>query len=334
MSEKSPTPKSSLSRPILGIDLGGTKILAGIVDPKGQIIARAKKKTRVDHGSNQVLDRILAVAHEAAGLAGLDVTDLAGCGIGAPGQIDLKTGTIVYAPNLGWREVPLEQRLREGLGIPAFLDNDVNVIAVAEHMWGAAQGVDTFVAVAVGTGIGSGIILRGELWHGFNGTAGEIGHTVIDQDGPKWPLSNRGCLESLASRTAMGKRLAKAMASGAKTVLRRLTDGGKVEEISSGKLAKAAEAGDVLVLSELKFSARILGIALGNVINFLGPQMIVLGGGVMQACGELMLKTIVKNAKATAIANSGDNVQIVLSTLGDDAGILGAAALARRRLGA
>lgn len=314
--------------PLLGIDLGGTKILAGVVDAEGRILARAKKKTRVDRGPTQILDRIAEAAREAVSLANLQLSSLAGAGIGAPGQIDFETGRIVYAPNLGWRDVELREHLAEALGLRVVVDNDVNAVAVAEHTWGLGRGVDNLVAISVGTGIGAGLILGGRLWHGFNGTAGEIGHCVIDQDGPKWPPSNRGCLEAMASRTALAKRLAKAMAKGAKTHLRKLT-GGDPTAIRSGDLARAAAAGDKLVLAELRECARLLGIAVGNVINFLNPEMIILGGGLIEACGDAMMPHIAKVARATAVANAADGVRIVRSELGDDAGILGAAALAR-----
>ncbi len=313
-------------RPLLGIDLGGTKILAGVVDAKGQIAARAKRKTRADQGADQVLKRIVKAAHDAVEEAGLAITDLAGAGIGAPGQIDFKRGEIVYAPNLGWEGFPLRDRLAQALGIPVALDNDVNVAALAEQRWGAGRGARDLVAISVGTGIGAGIILGGELHHGVNGTAGEIGHTVIDLDGPKWPPSNRGCLESIASRTAIAGRLAKAVAKGAKTAL-PLDDDGELERVRSGLLAAAAAEDDELVLGELTEAARVIGIAVGNVINFLNPEVIILGGGVIEACGDLMMPLIRERAERTAIANAAEGVRIVQSQLGDDAGLLGAAAL-------
>jgi glucokinase len=319
---------SKSAKPILGIDLGGTKILGGVVTADGKILARAKKKTRVDRGPQQILDRIAEVAREAAEAANLKLSDLRGLGIGAPGQIDFRTGRIIYAPNLGWRDVPLRDHLSDALGLPVTLDNDVNAVAVAEVTWGVGKGAQDLVAISVGTGIGAGLILGGKLRHGFNGTAGEIGHCVIDQDGPKWPLSNRGCLEAMASRTAMGKRLTKAMDKGVKTALRKIIDG-NTSKIGSGAIAVAAKKGDKLVLAELREAARLVGLAIGNVINLLNPEMFVLGGGLIEACGEFMMPQIEKVARATAIANAADGVRIVQSKLGDDAGILGAAALVR-----
>lgn len=317
---------NSQQKPLLGVDLGGTKILAGVITPEGAILGRSKKKTRAERGPDKIVERIVQAVMEATEAAGMAVTDCAGLGIGAPGQIDLANGSIIYAPNLGWENMPLCKLLAEALAIPVKLDNDVNVVAVAEHSWGCAKGIDNFVAISVGTGIGSGIFLRGELWHGFNGTAGEIGHTVIDQDGPKWKPSNRGCLEAMASRTAIALRLEKAMAEGKKTSLLETT-GGLATEIRSKLLRRAAEEGDKLVLAELTEAARLIGIAVGNVLNFLNPEMIVMGGGMIEALGDLMMPIIDSNARQCAIANSAENVRIVASTLGDDAGIMGAAAL-------
>lgn len=326
MAKSNQTSKTN-DKPVIGIDLGGTKILGAVVTPKGEILARAKKKTQADKGPEQILDRIVEVARLAAEMAEIDVADCAGLGIGAPGQIDFTTGTIIYAPNLGWKDVALCDHLTRELGIRVKLDNDVNVVAVAEHRWGMGKGIDNLVAISVGTGIGSGIILNGQLWHGFNGTAGELGHCVIDQDGPKWKPSNRGCVEAMASRTAIAKKLVKAMKDGAKTSLKKVSKQSSIE-IRSKLLLVAAEAGDQLVIGELNEASRLLGITAGNVINFLNPEMIVFGGGVIEAMSHMMMPTIEETARAYSIANSADNVKIVASELGDDAGLLGAAALA------
>jgi glucokinase len=328
MARPGPPSRDKGSCPLLGIDLGGTKILAGVVGTEGRILARAKRKTRGDRGPQKTFDRVVATAQEAIEEANLAREDLAGAGIGAPGQIDFRTGTIIYAPNLGWRDMPLRRRLSEALGMEVVLENDANAVAVAEHTWGQGQGVDDLVAISVGTGIGAGIILGGKLRHGFNGTAGEIGHTVIDQDGPAWPASNRGCLEAMASRTAIAKRLARAVKKGAKTDLAVDADG-NADAIRSGLLRDAAAAGDKRVLKELRESARLIGIAVGNVVNLINPEMIVLGGGLIEACGEFMIDRIDQTAREHAIANAAENVKIVCSELGDDAGLLGAAALVR-----
>lgn len=320
--------RRAAKKPTLGIDLGGTKILGGLVSPQGEILASSKKKTRAEKGPDQILERLVNVAIDTARKAGLEIADVAGLGIGAPGQIDHGTGSIVYAPNLGWRDIPLVEHLSEALGIPVALDNDVNVVAVAEHLWGRGQEVDDLVAISVGTGIGAGIILGGELWHGFNGTAGEIGHTVIDQDGPKWKASNRGCLESMASRMAIALRLEKAMKNGQETSIFEET-GGKASEIRSKVLKRAVAGGDPLVIAELEESARLIGIAVGNVINFLNPEMIVMGGGMIESLADVMMPIIEKTARRCAIANAAQDVQIVASELGDSAGLLGAAALVR-----
>ena len=252
-------------------------------------------------------------------------------GIGAPGPLDPATGVVIFAPNLGWRDVPLKAELEARVGFPTFVDNDVNVGTLGEHVFGAGRGVQNVVGIFVGTGIGGGIILQGELFHGASKTAGEIGHIIVKAGGPRCGCGTRGCLEAIASRTAMAKQFRKAiLKKGKKSVISKLT-GGDLGTIRSGVLAEAIRLNDKLTLKIFKKVTKYLGIGIGSIVNFLNPEMIVLGGGVVEALDDTFLNDIRAATKKYSLPNTLDGVQIVRAKLGDNSGILGAAALARQR---
>ena len=228
--------------------------------------------------------------------------------------------------------MPLKAELEARIDIPAFVDNDVNVGTLGEHTFGAGQNVQNLVGIFVGTGIGGGIILNGELFHGASKTAGEIGHIIVKADGPKCGCGTRGCLEALASRTAMAKQFQKAiLKKKKKSILTELTDG-DLGLIRSGTLAKAVRSKDKLTLKVFKDVTKYLGVGIGSIVNFLNPEMIVLGGGVVEALDDKFIDDIRKAAKKYALPDTLKGVQIVKAELGDNAGVLGAAALARQRL--
>ena len=214
-----------MSTNVVGVDMGGTKILSAVIDAEGNILGTAKVPTKADAGTSVVIDRIADSIQQAIGKSGVNEASIAAVGIGAPGPLDPETGVVIFAPNLGWRDVPLKTELEARVGIPTFVDNDVNVGTLGEHAFGAGKGVQNIVGIFVGTGIGGGIILQGELFHGASKTAGEIGHIIVKADGPKCGCGTRGCLEALASRTAMTKQLQKAIKKkGKKSVISKLTE--------------------------------------------------------------------------------------------------------------
>ena len=323
-----------MSTYVVGVDMGGTKILSAVIDAEGNILGTAKVPTKADAGTSVVIDRIADSIQKAIGKSGINAASIEAVGIGAPGPLDPKTGVVIFAPNLGWRDVPLKTELEARIGIQTFVDNDVNVGTLGEHVFGAGQGVQNVVGIFVGTGIGGGIILQGELFHGASKTAGEIGHIIVKAGGPKCGCGTRGCLEALASRTAMAKQFQKAiLKQGKKSVISKLTDG-DLSAIRSGVLAKAVRANDKLTLKVFKRVTKYLGIGIGSIVNFLNPEMIVLGGGVVEALDDTFLDDIRAAAKKYALPNTLDGVEIVQAKLGDNSGILGAAALARQRSGA
>ena len=320
-----------MSTNVIGVDMGGTKILSAVIDAEGNILGTAKVSTKADEGTSIVIDRIAESIQKAIGKSCVDKASIQAIGIGAPGPLDPETGVVIFAPNLGWRDVPLKAELEARTGFPTFVDNDVNVGTLGEHAFGAAEGVQNVVGIFVGTGIGGGIILQGELFHGASKTAGEIGHIIVKAGGPRCGCGTRGCLEAVASRTAMAKQFQKAiLKNGKKSVLTKLTDG-DLSIIRSGVLAKAIRANDKLTLKVFKKVTKYLGVGIGSIVNFLNPEMIVLGGGVVEALDDTFIDNIRTYAEKYALPNTLSGVQIVRAELGDNSGILGAAALARQR---
>lgn len=319
---------------VIGVDMGGTKILSAVIDAKGNILGTAKVSTKAGRGAVAVIDRIANCIQRAVGKSGVDAASIQAVGIGAPGPLDPATGVVIFAPNLGWRDVPLKTELEARTGFPTFVDNDVNVGTLGEHVFGAGRGIQNVVGIFVGTGIGGGIILQGELFHGASKTAGEIGHIIVKAGGPRCGCGTRGCLEAIASRTAMTKQFQRAiLKKGKKSVLSELT-GGDLGAIRSGVLAKAVRLNDELTLKVFKKVTKYLGIGIGSIVNFLNPEMIVLGGGVVEALDDTFLDDIRDATEKYSLPNTLDGVQIVRAELGDNSGILGAAALARQRSGA
>ncbi len=330
--------KESAVKPVVGVDLGGTKVLAGVVDSDYKILQTAKKATKGEMGVEAVVQRIAKTVREATGLAGLELTDLGGVCSAAPGALNPEEGVVRFAPNLeGWENIPFAQLLSEQLGgAPVFIENDANLGALGELTLGAARGVKNMVGIFVGTGIGGGIVLDGKIWHGSHKTAGEIGHVVILADGPVCGCGNRGCLESVASRTAIERDIRLGLRAGRKSMAPDLIKGDPLTtRITSGVLAQAYQAHDPLVYEVISRSQHYLGVFIGSVINLVDPDMIVIGGGVAAALGEAYVEPVRDVAYQYAMnRRDARNVQIVLAALGDHAALLGAAVYARQRLSA
>jgi glucokinase len=317
---------------ILGIDLGGTKILAALVDPEGQIIGEAKVKTKAEKGPEAVIERIAETAREAVKQAGVGWASVQGVGIGVPGPMNPETGVIYRPPNLpGWDEVALGPQLSEALGVPVCLENDVNLGTLGEYTFGAGRGTRDMVGVFVGTGIGGGLILDGKLRSGFRHAAAEVGHMIVLADGPVCGCGKRGCLESVASRTAIDRDLRLGIAAGRKSLIGELIKDDTPP--TSGALAEAWNKGDPLVTEVMSRAQWYLGLHTASIVNMIDPEMIVFGGGVVEAMGKELLVPIRVTARQYFIQQAGaEKVQIVLAKLGDYAGVLGAAVLARQRI--
>jgi glucokinase len=312
---------------VLGIDLGGTKVSAGVLDHNGQIVGRARAKTRAWRENDEVFSTIAQVGHTALERAGIDSQSLDALGIGSPGPLDPDTGYIIDSANLRFDNFPLGPRLATEFGCPVVLANDVDAGTYGEFRAGAARGASDVLGVFVGTGIGGGIIANGKLYHGFSKNAGEIGHIVIRAGGPKCNCGARGCLEALASRTAISKDIRKAIRRGRRTIVTKLLSK-KAESVPSTTIKKAFQKGDPVVTKIVTRAAEHIGIALGSMVNLLGPEIIVLGGGVIEALYPDMIGVIEKSTRTVAFEFAMKGVQIVKCELGDDAGIIGAAMLA------
>ncbi|MFH1739667.1 MAG: ROK family protein [bacterium] len=323
--------KADLEKPVLGIDLGGTKILAAVVDNEGRILSRSKRKTRSEQGPEKVLDRMAECARDAVEEAGLEMGEILSAGVGSPGPLDPIRGIIIDTPNLKFVDLPLKDKLESRISVPVFVDNDVNVGVFGEFVYGAAKGVKDAVGLFVGTGLGGGIILNGNLHHGFSLNGGELGHMILDPNGPTCGCGNRGCLEAFASRTAIERDIRKGIANGKKTVVPDIVKG-DLSRITSGVLKKAVDADDPLVKQILRSVCKYLGVAVGSLLNILSPEVVILGGGVVEAMPEFFVDRVKKKAFKIAFPICCKGVRVVASQLGDDAGILGAAALGRERI--
>lgn len=313
----------------VGVDLGGTKILAGVFQPGLKLIAAAKSSTKATRGPKVVIERIARTVRDAIDEADLDAKQIKAIGIGAPGSVNAGEGEVIFSPNLpGWEDIHLRRDLEKELSIPVFIENDCNACTLGVHVAELGGKPKHLVGIFLGTGVGAGLILEGKLHSGFNRTAGEIGHMVLEVGGPKCACGNKGCFEALASRTAIFRRIQSSVKEGQKTVLTEML-GDNLEDLRSGDLRKALKKGDKLVEKVIEDAAEYTGIAVGNIINLLSPQYVILGGGLLDALEDEMMAIIVETAQDYAMPGTTKGVEIVASKLGDHAGITGAAVLAR-----
>jgi glucokinase len=313
----------------VGVDLGGTKILAGVFDEKLSCLGRTKMSTKPERGPEEVMDRIARCARDVVDECDLDFKQVRAVGIGAPGAVDPETGRVIFAPNLQWQDVPLKKMMEKQLGVTVAVENDCNSATLGVFEKELQSKPRYMAGIFVGTGIGGGFIIDGDLYPGFSGTAAEVGHMVIQVGGPKCNCGNRGCFEALASRTAIFRSIHAAIKDGQKTLLTELL-GPDLTDLRSGDLRKAIRKGDKVVEKIVEDAAEYIGIAVANLVNILNPQTVVLGGGVIDALGDEMMAIIVETAEDYILSGTNKGVEIVASKAGDDAGIIGGAVLARR----
>ena len=317
---------------IVGVDLGGTKILAGVFKNNMECLGRAKFSTKPQRGEKEVVERVVRCVRDAVDECDLSLKQVKGVGVGAPGAVDSEVGRVIFAPNLGWENVPLKKQIEDELELPVFIENDCNSCMLGVYEVELDSKPNDVIGIFIGTGIGGGLIVNRKLYGGFNRTAAEIGHMVIEVEGPKCGCGNRGCIEALASRTAIFRRIQTAVKDGQKTVLTDML-GSDLKDMRSGDLRKAIRQGDKFVEKVVEEAAEYIGIATANLINIINPQTVVLGGGVIEALEDEIMSIIVETANDYAFAGSMKNVEIVASKLGDNAGITGAAVLARHKVG-
>jgi glucokinase len=313
----------------VGVDLGGTKILAGVFDDKLNCLGRNKLSTKSERGPEEVIERIVRCARDVVDECDLDFKQVRAVGIGAPGAIDPETGRVIFAPNIQWQDVPLKKIVEKQLGVPVAVENDCNSATLGVFEKELQSKPRYMVGIFIGTGLGGGFIIDGKLYPGASGTAAEIGHMVIQVGGPKCNCGNRGCFEALASRTAIFRAIHAAIKDGQKTLLTEML-GPDLANLRSGDLRKAIRKGDKLVEKIVEDAAEYTGIAVANLVNILNPQTVVLGGGVIDALGDEMMAIIVETAEDYILSGTNKGIEIVASKAGDDAGIIGGAVLARR----
>lgn len=314
---------------LVGVDLGGTKILSGVFHSSLECAGTAKVSTKPQRGPDAVIERIARCVRDAIDEADLDPKQIRGIGVGAPGAVDGDTGDVIFAPNLDWHDVALKKRLEKEIGIPVFVGNDCTVAMQGIYVAELKSKPQNVIGIFIGTGIGGGLILNGKPYHGARHTAGEIGHMVLDVNGPKCGCGNKGCFEALASRTAIFQRIKSGIKNGQKTVLTEML-GDNLQDLRSGDLRKAIRRGDKFVDSVIEEAAEYTGIAVGNLLNIFNPEMVVLGGGVIEALADEMMSIIIETARDYAMTGTAKDVEIVSSALGDNAAITGAAVLARQ----
>lgn len=319
-----------MGRYVIGVDLGGTNVTVLLLDSRGGICSVIKDKTSAREGPTVVLGQITSLVLALVDQADLALSQVRGMGIGLPGVVASATGMALFLPNLpGWHDIPVAKYFKESLGLEVYCENDARMAAWGEKLMGAGQGFADLVCLTLGTGIGSGVFLQGKLWRGHLGSAGEIGHLTIEKDGPVCTCGNRGCLEMYASGRGIARRTREALVKNESSLLNQLV-GGKIEEVSAATVHEAALAGDQLALCLLQETAEYLGLALANLANILNPEVLVLGGGVTSGMGEMLLSPVRKVVNERAMSL---NSQVVIkqAQLGERAGAIGAAHLARLR---
>lgn len=311
---------------ILGIDVGGTNLVAGCVSSDGaRLEGLLSEPTRAEEGADGVVARLLSLARRSMDALAKAVPGAAavGVGVGAPGPLDTKRGIVLLTPNLGWVDFPLRARVTDGLGLPAALDNDANCAVLGEHWRGAARGTRQAIGITIGTGIGGGLILEGQLYHGASDCAGEIGHTTIELNGRRCACGNYGCLEAYASGPAIARRAVEAVERGAESSLRALLDA-DAASITAQVVYEAATAGDPLAREVVQDTARILGAAIANLVNVFNPEVVVVCGGVTLA-GESLFAPLRREVTRRAFRPAVEVCRIVPGALTGSAGVYGAA---------
>ncbi len=303
-------------------------MMAVVAEENGKILARHRLATPRGQGSEAVLAALGSVIEAALSDPRRGAGNVAAIGLGVPGHLDPKTGVLFSSPNMDF-EGPVTPPITARFGLPTFMGNDASVATLGEQQFGAAKGVDSAVGIFVGTGIGGGVICHGRLVDGVTHAAAEIGHMVMHLDGPFCGCGNRGCLESFASRTAIERDLRAAIAAGRPTQLTEFL-GGDLSVIKSGALKRSLAAGDEVVTEVMRRVGEVLGYACRNLRFLLDPEVIILGGGVMEACGGFLLPIIRQVVAEDAYLGPGAADRIVSAKLGDDTGALGAVALARQ----
>ncbi len=312
------------ARYIGALDIGGTKILAGILDPRGKLVARKRIETQATSGVEPVIERVVTVMREVMDEARVGIDMLAGIGCCVPGPLDSERGVVIFSPNLAWRDVALVAMLQERLGVPVMIDDDARCAALGEARYGAARGASNAVYITISTGVGGGVVINGCIYRGSHGCAGEVGHMTLEAGGPPCSCGNCGCFESLASGSAIAAHARQAMLHGDETTLARFRD--EPAQLTAEQVVLAAREGDAVAVRIVEKAGDYIGLGLAAVAAAFDPQVIVLGGGVVRD-GGLLLRRARASFAARALYPLGSLVRVLPAELGDDSALWGAAEL-------
>ena len=326
-SEQKRPPRKGL---ILGLDLGGTKILSAVVNPYNKILGESKRETPFASSEKVLTEAIIGCAEEALKAANITSKELVAIGMGSPGPLNPDTGVVLRTGNIAMKNYPIGQLLSKHFGVPVTLDNDVHMGCFGEFKAGAGRGCRNIVGLWIGTGVGGCVIRDGEIVHGANRNAGEIGHVMLDVRLRKKDPT-RGTLENEASKTGLTHFIRRQIAKGHKTRLRKFVKGDK-DRLKSSDLAKAYKKGDKVAVAAVNHSAHYCGVTIANLFNILSPELFVLGGGVVESLGDEYIKLVKHAAKQFVYSTELAPITIAQAELGDNSGVLGAAIAARERL--
>lgn len=310
----------------LGIDLGGTNIVAGVVDDNYNIVATSKVKTNLPRPAEEVIDDMVKAANMAIENAGLKVSDIESMGVGSPGAIDPVHGVVCYANNLGFNNVPMAKMLKERMGVDFYIENDANAAAYGEYIAGAGRGTNDFIAITLGTGVGGGVIIDGKIYSGSNYAGAELGHTVIAMGGEMCSCGRQGCWEAYASATALIRQTKQAMIKYPKSVMWELC-GNDINKVDGRTAFDAMRKGDVAGKMVVDKYVEYVAVGVSNNINIFQPEVLCIGGGISKE-GDNLIKPIKAFLEGENYArNIEKNTEVKVAELGNDAGIIGAAYL-------
>jgi glucokinase len=316
---------------VISVDMGGTKILAAAINSHDGIIARVKKETPPGNNKQKYLQSLAEIVEAVVNKLHLHQSNVKAVCLGVPGSVNPYTGIINLAPNLRLKNFNIGEGLHGLIPYPVLIENDVNLGALGIKEFGAGKNAKNMLVVFIGTGIGGGLIFNEKIYRGSNFVAGEIGHMVVEQDGPLCGCGNRGCFEAVASRTAIVKNIEKDIKSGKKSILSGFVK--NKERIKSKALAQAVEEKDPVAVKRISEASKTIGVMLAGVFNLLNVDMIVLGGGVIEAVGKFMLPRIKKSFNENVMSGSAKGLKIIASKLADDAALYGGIPLADEFLG-
>ena len=309
----------------VGIDLGGTNIAAGVINEDFEIVSKAKTKTNLPRSAREICDDMISVTKGAIESAGLSIDDIESIGIGTPGIANSDSGVIEYSCNLGFENVEMEKMFRQKLNLPVYIENDANAAAYGEYVAGAAKGARDAVCITLGTGVGGGIIIDGKIYSGFNYAGAEIGHMVIDVDGPQCTCGRKGCFEVFSSATGLVRMTKEAMDRNTDSIMHKMAE--EYGKVSARLAFEAMRKGDKTAKEVVDKYIKYLAAGITNTINIFQPDILCIGGGVCNEGDPLLvpMKEIVEREVYTR--NSPKNTEIIIAKLGNNAGLIGAAFL-------